>query len=204
MSPGPPPYVRTYARIVTPISRTSIPSYHCQSRVCRVRAARWATPGSSGPTRHACSNSPGSPQGAACSRRSRRFDIVGGKQLVCQGVSSGRSRSAWPRPRAFASSGESTRAISDALSQLSQHIAISAPPSECSWTSSFGVGSEEPQSGQLSPFCCASRTAWRLCSPESAILAEQLLYIQMRRSPAACLEGGFHEGLALLRRPPGS
>jgi hypothetical protein len=113
-----------------------------------------------------------------------------------QSVSSGRFRSAWLS--AFASSGE-RRAISNALSQ---RIAISAPPSGCTLTSSFGVGSEEPQSGQLRPLCCASRTARRLCSSESVIFAEQLLYIKMRRSPAA-LGGGFPRRISTPPRATG-
>jgi hypothetical protein len=44
---------------------------------------------------------------------------------------SGRPRSAWPKPKAFASSGERTKVTSDALSQFTQRIAISAPPPGC-------------------------------------------------------------------------
>ena len=83
-----------------------------------------------------------------------------------QGVSE-RSPSAWPRPRAFASSGDRTRVISDALSQSTHRIAMSAPPPECTLTSSSGTGSEEPQSGQLRPFSRAIRAARCLCRSES-------------------------------------
>src|SRR5215208_6304371 len=51
------------------------------------------------------------------------------------------------KPRAFASSGERARAISDAPSHSSQRIETSAPPSECARTSSLGTGSDPPQSG---------------------------------------------------------
>jgi hypothetical protein len=95
-----------------------------------------------------------------------------------QSVSSGRSRSAWPRPSAFASSGERTRAPSDTPSQFSHRIAISTPLPGCTCTSSSGTGSEEPQSGQVRSFYRASRVAFRFCSSESDIPAEQLLWLE--------------------------
>src|SRR5919199_3154241 len=81
-------------------------------------------------------------------------------------------RSAWPRPRAFASSGERTRVTSDALSQFTHRIAMSAPPPGCARASSFGTGSEEPHSGQVRPFSRAIRAARSFCWSEShALLA---------------------------------
>jgi hypothetical protein len=79
----------------------------------------------------------------------------------------GRSRNAC-RPRAFASSGERTRVISVAFSQSSHRIATSAPP-RCARTSSFGTGSEDPQSGHVRPFSCAIRAARRFCMSESRV-----------------------------------
>jgi hypothetical protein len=98
--------------------------------------------------------------------------IVGGSQGVSE-----RSPSAWPRPRAFASSGERTRVTSDALSQFTHRIAMSAPPPECTLTSSSGTGSEEPQSGQLRSFSRAIRVARRFCCSEShALLTTSSVY----------------------------
>ena len=113
---------------------------------------------------------PGSapPQTSACSspRHRERFS---------QGAS-GRSRRAC-RPRAFASSGERTRVTSDALSQFTHRIAMSAPPPGCAKASSLGTGSEEPQSGQVRPFSRAIRAARRCCWSEShALLATSLVY----------------------------
>jgi hypothetical protein len=62
---------------------------------------------------------------------------------------SGRSRSAC-RPKALASSGERTRVTSDALSQFTHRIAMSAPP--LGHARASGTGSEEPLSGQARSF----------------------------------------------------
>ena len=87
---------------------------------------------------------------------------------AAQGAS-GRSRREC-RPRAFASSGERTRAISVALSQSSQRIVTSAPPPEHVRASPFGTGSEDPQSGQVRPLSRAIPAARRLCWSESRTL----------------------------------
>jgi hypothetical protein len=97
------------------------------------------------------------------------FDLPGWRSASgCQGAS-GRSCNEC-RPRAFASSGVRTRAISVALSQSSQRIVTSAPPPERARTSSFGTGSEDPQSGQVRPLSRAIPAARRLCWSESRTL----------------------------------
>ena len=83
------------------------------------------------------------------------------------------------RPRASASLGERTRAISEAPSHSSQRITTSAPPSGRASSSppSLGKGPEEPQSGQVRPFSRAIRVRRRFSrSVSQALLATPPVY----------------------------
>jgi hypothetical protein len=77
------------------------------------------------------------------------------------------------------SSGERTRAISEAPSHPSQRIGKSTPPGRAPISPPFsGTGPEEPQSGQLRPFSRAIRVRRRFSrSVSHALLATLPVYL---------------------------